>query len=64
MSMPKWLLLQMIKMVITCSKKEGGLNHLLFFNVNPCKTDSNGDRDIKVLPKCCQNRGLEKKKNS
>ena len=30
MRLPKWLLLQMTKTEITCSKKEGGLNHLLF----------------------------------
>ena len=63
MRLPKWLLLQMTKTEITCSKKEGGLNHLLFFIVNPCKTDSNGDRDIKVLPKCCQNKISRQKKN-
>ncbi len=35
MSMPKWLLLQMTRMGITCSKKEG--ENLLFFVITPFK---------------------------
>ena len=38
------------KSQITCFEKEAN-----FFIKKPAKTVSNGGRNIKMLPKCCQN---------
>ena len=59
MRLLKWLLLQMLQTRITCSKKEGDIAFFFCYN-----TPQKRQRNIKMLPKCCQNRGLEKKKNS
>ena len=60
MRLLKWLLLQMLQTRITCSKKKKVISPSFFCYNTPQKRQ----RNIKMLPKCCQNRGLEKKKNS